>query len=52
MPDNSDTKVLQVLRCQAWQDRFVDLIFAECGLILFEAKLPQPTSEVHDGTPV
>jgi hypothetical protein len=52
MPDNSDTKVLQVLRRQVRQDRIVDLILAECRLILLEAKLPQPTSEVHDGAPV
>jgi hypothetical protein len=51
MPDNSDTKVLQVLRGQARQDRVVDLILAECRLVSFEAEPPQPTSDVHDGAP-
>ena len=51
MPDKSDTKVLQVLRRQTRQDRVVDLILAECRLILFEAKPPQPTSDVHGGAP-
>ena len=51
MPDKSDTKVLQVLRRQVRQDRVVDLILAECRLILFEAKPPQPTSDVHGGAP-
>ena len=52
MPDNSDTKVLQVLGGQARQDRVVDLILAECRLVSFEAKPPQPTSDVHGGAPV
>jgi hypothetical protein len=52
MPDKSDTKILQVLRRQTRQDRPVDLILAECRLILFEAKPPQPTSDVHGGAPV
>src|SRR6516165_512351 len=38
MPDRSDTKVLQVLRRQTRQDCLVDIILAECRLILFEAK--------------
>ena len=49
MPDDDDTQVLQVLRRQARQDRLVDCVLAECCLILFEAKAPQPTSKVHDG---
>ena len=52
MSDKSDTKILQVLGRQARQDRVVDLILAEYRLILFEAKAPQPTSNVHDGAPV
>jgi hypothetical protein len=48
IPDKSDTKILQVLRSQA-RDLEVDLILAECGLILFEAKPPQPTSDVDGG---
>jgi hypothetical protein len=38
MPNNTDAEILQVLRRQAQQDRFVDLIFAECRLIPFEAR--------------
>src|SRR5258708_7702125 len=52
MPDKADTKILQVLRRQTRQNRVVDLILAECRLILFEAKPPQPTSDVHGGAPV
>src|SRR6476646_1771532 len=52
MPDNADTKILQVLCRQTRQDRVVDLILAECRLILFEAKPPQPTSDVHGGASV
>ena len=51
MSDKSDTKILQVLRRQTRQDRVVDLILAECCLILFEAKPPQPISDVHGGAP-
>src|SRR6478736_4859265 len=50
MSDKSDAKILQVLSRQPRQDRVVDLILAEGRLILFEAKLPQPTSDVHGGT--
>jgi hypothetical protein len=52
MPDRSDAEFPQVLRRQARQDRVVDLILAECRLMLFEAKPPQPTSDVHGGAPV
>ena len=38
-------------RRQVGQDLIVDLILAECRLILFEAKPPQPTSDIHSGTP-
>ena len=51
MPDQSDTKILQVLRRQTRQDRVVNPILAEGRLILFEAKPPQPTSDVHGGAP-
>ena len=49
IPDKSDSKILQVLRRQTRQDRVVDLVLAEGCLIMFEAKLPQPTSEFHGG---
>ena len=51
MPERRYAKLLQVLRRQARQDRVVNLVLAECGLIPFEAKAPQPTSEVHDSRP-
>jgi hypothetical protein len=31
------------------QDCFVDLAVPEYRLVLFEAKAPQPTAEVHEG---
>ena len=52
MPNNSDTKVLEVVRRQARQHGVVDLVLMEGRLVLFEAKSPQPTSEiVHNGAP-
>jgi hypothetical protein len=45
--DKSDPEVLHVLGRQTRQGRIVDPILAEYGLILFEAKLPQPTSDIH-----
>jgi hypothetical protein len=51
MPDKYDAKILQVLRRQTRQDRVVDLMLAECRLIFFEAKPPQPTHDVHGGAP-
>ena len=50
--NDADAQVLQVLRRQVGQDLLADLILAECRLILFEAKPPQPTSDIHGGAPV
>ena len=47
MPDNTDALILQVVCRQGRQDRLVYLIFAECRLVSFEAKAPQPTPDVH-----
>src|SRR5215467_11784364 len=47
MPDNTDAQILQIICRQGRQDCPVDLIFAECRLIPFEAKAPQPTPDVH-----
>ena len=47
MPDKTDAQILQVVCRQGRQDRLVDLIFAECRLVPFEAKAPQPTPDVH-----
>ena len=53
MPNHGDAQVLQVLRRQVGQDLLADLILAECRLILFEAKPPQPNSESSmSGAPV
>jgi hypothetical protein len=40
---------LQVLRREAWQDLFANLILAECGLVLPKTQAPQPDHNVHDG---
>jgi hypothetical protein len=48
VPNDADAQVLQVFSRQAQQNRVVDLVLAECCLIPFEVKAPQPTSEVHD----
>jgi hypothetical protein len=49
VPKSRDAKFFQVLSRQAQQDLFVYLVFAERGLILSEAKAPQPDYDVHDG---
>ena len=46
MPNHADAQILQMLQRQVGQDLLADLILAECRLILFEAKPPQPTSDV------
>jgi hypothetical protein len=33
------------------KDCVVDLVFSEYRLVLFKAKAPQPTPDVHDGHP-
>jgi hypothetical protein len=52
MPNCYDAKLLQGLVRQARENRLVYLVLAECRLILFEAKPPQPTSDVHGTAPV
>src|SRR5262249_538670 len=47
MTDKTDAQIPQVVCRQGRQDRTVDLIFAECRLVPFEAKAPQPTPDVH-----
>ena len=44
-----NAKPLQVLIGQVVQNLGVDGVLTECRLILFEAKAPQPTSDVHRG---
>jgi DNA-binding response OmpR family regulator len=43
-----DAEVLQVFCRQARQDRIVDMVLPEGGLVLFETEVPQPSPEVHD----
>jgi hypothetical protein len=47
VPDGRDAEVLQVLCGQAWEDRTVDLVLAECSLILCKAQAPQPARDIH-----
>ena len=42
MADNGDTEIFQVFRREAWKNRLVYFVLAECRLILSEAKAPQP----------
>ena len=49
MPESRDAKLLQVFSRQVRQDRLVNLVFAEGPFVPFEAKAPQPNSEVHEG---
>src|SRR5215470_3320173 len=42
-----NTDLAEMILRQIVQNRIVDGVLAECRLILFEAKAPQPTSEVH-----
>ena len=51
MTDRTNADFFQVLLRQARQDPLVYLVFAECGLVPFEAEAPQPSTEVHDGAP-
>ena len=49
MPDAADTQILQVLRRQIRQDSLIDMVFAECRLVLFETEAPQPTRDIYGG---
>ena len=49
MTNGTDADFLQVLRREARQDLFVNLVFAECGLVLPKTQAPQPDHNVHDG---
>ena len=49
MTKRGDTKLLQVLVRQPWENRLVYVILAEDRLILREAQAPQPDHDVHDG---
>ena len=49
MPNCRDAKLPQGLVRQARKNGLVYLILAECRLVPFEAKAPQPIPEVHDG---
>ena len=49
MTKRGDAKLLQVLVRQARENRLVYVVLAENGLILSEAKGPQPDHDVHEG---
>jgi hypothetical protein len=49
VPDKADAHILKIFRRQLRQDFFVNLVVAECRFVLFEAKAPQPTSDIHNG---
>jgi hypothetical protein len=49
MTNRADADFLQVLRREAWQDLFTNLVLAECGLVLPKTQAPQPDHNVHDG---
>jgi hypothetical protein len=59
VPNNGDAEVLEVLRCQARENRLVYVVLAECRLILLKARLrsqtttsmmsPLPTVATHHG---
>ena len=47
MPDQVDAEILQVFGRQAPQYPCVDLVRAECRLVLLEPELPQPICDIH-----
>jgi hypothetical protein len=49
VPECRDAKLLQVLFRQARKNCLVNLIIAECRLVLSETEAPQPDHNVHDG---
>ena len=51
MSDNNDTQIFKSSAVKARQERFVNLIVAECRLIPFEAEAPQPSSNIHHRAP-
>ena len=51
MTDRTNADFFQVLLRQARQDPFVYLVLAERSLILSEAKVPQPTIDIHESAP-
>ena len=48
MTNTPYAEVLQVFCRQARQDRIVDVVLPERGLVLLETEAPQPSVEVHD----
>ena len=48
VPHRRDFKLLQSLMRQARKNRLINFVFAECLLVLFETKAPQPHCQVHD----
>jgi len=51
MPDQGDTKILQILWRQAVQHSFVDLVFAERLLVLLEPETAEPCCNIQARIP-
>ena len=47
MADRGDADFPQILGRQASQQIGVDVVFAECLLVLFEPEPPQPARDIH-----
>ena len=47
MPDQGDTKLLEIIGRQARQDSLVDLVIAERRRIALQAQILQPCRNVH-----
>ena len=47
MPNCRNAEVFNVLRRQVWQDRVVDVVLAECRLILTKAKVSEPRPDIN-----
>jgi hypothetical protein len=47
MAYDGDAKFLQVSRRQFRKNFTIDFVVAKCGLVLPEAKVPQPPADIH-----
>jgi hypothetical protein len=47
MANGDDAEIPQILGRQAPENLEVDIVLAERRLVLFEAELPQPASDIH-----
>ena len=47
MSQGGYAELFQILLRQLRKNRLVNLVRAECRLVLFEAKAPQPSADIH-----